>query len=114
MHTPRVETIKVSWFPKGTFRDEEQWTGLPRALHLQTTLTTPDEAAALVALLRAAVRPAPDVAKRLEDAYDEDIMEASMYMSVPDFARTHYLRFAAGKLKGLPGVTFVWRWDVAN
>jgi hypothetical protein len=111
MLTPRVETVKVPrFFGEGELETKEQWTGLPRTLHLDDTLTTADDAAALVTLLRAAAHPAPDVAARLKEAYKEDLIdEESRFMGMEPFARTHYLRFNAAKLKGLPDVTFVSR-----
>ena len=111
MLTPRMEVIKRrAWWGKA-LEEAQQWTDLPSALWLQKELTTPDDDAALVALLRARVRPTSEVAEQLAHAFKEEVMDEKMAWDgdVEDLYRTQVLSFSVASLKGLPGITFVWR-----
>lgn len=79
---------------------EDVYTGLPAAFGIEEVLSAPAEATALAALIRTNVRPVPEKASRLGPVYRYDDN---------DCGGEHELSFHAFKLKGLPGVTFVWR-----
>lgn len=96
MVTPRLE---------GTERDRycdeliEKWTGLPAALGYHEIFKSSGDATALLALLRAATRPAADAVKLLRKGFNYDEDRGDFFYS---------LSFSAFKLEGVPDTTFVW------
>lgn len=99
MLTPRKERIvRLSPILLGMRCYEHKWTGLPALLYLQSVLTTPDDAATVVTLLRAVVRPEPAVEDRLENV----IRWFFQSLSISVF-----------KLTGLD-VTFIWWYVPTN
>lgn len=99
MLTPRTETIKKPKYYGEGFWEEQQSTGLPAALGLHKVLAIPDDAAALVALLRARVRPGPTQIAELQEAYRGDYEDADVCCGAG---------CSAFQLAGLPSTTFVW------
>lgn len=97
MAAPREETINKRSSYSDKMYAEKQRTGLPRALKVQHFVSTPEEIAALVALLRATVRPSIAASDRIEAASEAPGRSMGA------------LSFSPVKLKGLPGTTFVWR-----
>jgi hypothetical protein len=97
MVTPRLEGTKPSM--QSWAEPEEMWTGLPAALGVEEVLKTADDAAALLALLRAKVNPLLDVAAQLRKGFECE----------NDSGAFHNLSFRAFKLAGIPDTTFVWR-----
>lgn len=80
---------------KGRLYEETQTTGLPIALELYDHFSTLEERVAILALLRATIRPPFAVSDRIGAALEGG--RGSGWLSIKP-----------RKLKGLPGVTFVW------
>ena len=91
---PRTETIMQRNY-RGNLYEQKQKTGLPIALKLYGQVSTPEENGALLALLRATSRLPFALSERIEAALNGRHGRG-------------WLRLKPIKLKGLPGVTFVW------
>lgn len=97
MTTPRLEGTKPSQIQ---FRETtEMWTGLPAALDFHGFFKSTDTAAALLAMLRAMVQPAPDAVEELRKGYSYDDDDSGFFYGI---------EFRAFKLMGVPNTTFVW------
>lgn len=90
----RTETIMRRNY-RGDLYVQKQMMGLPIALKLYGRVSTPEEKGALLALLRATVHPPFALSERIEAALNG--RHGRGWLSLKPI-----------KLKGLPGVTFVW------
>lgn len=94
MAVPRTETIMKRPWANANLQEMKQVTGLPTALKLYGQVSTPEENGAL-ALFRAAIHPPLAVSERVKAALDGQRGHETLSLKL-------------SKLKGLPGVTFIW------